>query len=138
MLFSMSGMHPARLREPDDRADPVVDKAVQLGYVDSERVYVVPGLPGHEAANLGRRSVNASARARNLSPAAWVADSGGQPCYRDCPAPDTPHMVCFRLWSKSRGRTHVLRQAGGDPANLKYNPWNKRRRTRYNDAGEPG
>lgn len=130
----MSGrpMQPA-----DTRADPVIADALDTGYLDSDAVYTIPGFPDHATANEGRLSVNRSARRQNLSPGAWVTDQDGQPCYKDCQAPSAPHEVHFRLWSKDRARTHVFRQSGGDPANLKYNPWTSHRTRRFSDDGWP-
>lgn len=134
----MSGRHPAAMGQPDKRADPVIEDAVQQGYVDSERVYVIPGFATHSAANEGRLSVSRSAKRRNLGSPAWVADQDGQPCYKDCADPAAPHKVHFRLWSKDKARAHVFRQSGGDPSNLKYNPWKGNRNRRFSDSGEPG
>jgi hypothetical protein len=134
----VSGRHPKALVQADKRADPVVQDALGKGYLDTDAVYVVPGFATHDAANEGRMSVNRSARRQNLSPGAWVADQDGQPCYKACQDPEAPHSVKFRLWSKDRGRTHVFRESGGDPQNLKWNPWESHRTRRFGDSGEPG
>lgn len=126
------------MQPPDRRADPVVDDAVDKGYVDSEAVYQVPGFATHAAANEGRLSVNRSAHRRNLGSACWVTDEAGEPCYRDCKDPQAPHQLRFRLHSKNRAREHVYRQSGGKPENLKYNPWKKDSARRFDDDGRPG
>ncbi len=123
------------MQPADTRADPVIADALDRGYLDSDAVYTIPGLPTHDAANEGRLAVNRSARRQNLSPGAWVADDTGERCYKDCANPQAPHQVRFRLWSKDKARTHVFRQSGGNPENLKYNPWTSHRTRRYSDQG---
>ena len=138
MLSVMSGRNPKAMVQADTRADPVVQDALDKGYLDSEAVYDIPGFPTHDAANEGRKSVNRSARRQNLSPGSWVADEAGEPCYQNCQDPSAPHSVKFRLWSKDKARSHVFRQSGGNPENLKYNPWTSHRTRRFGDSGEPG
>jgi hypothetical protein len=138
MIPAMSGRHPKAMIQADKRADPVIEDALDKGYLDTDAAYDVPGLASHAIANDARLSVTRAARRANLSPAAWVADEAGNPCYKGCPAPDSPHMVRFKLWSKDKARGHVFQQSGGDPANLRYNPWTAGRNRRYSDSGEPG
>jgi hypothetical protein len=127
------------LPKADTRADPVIQHALDQGYLDSGEPFTVPGMPDHQSANEGRLSVNRAARRRNLSPGAWVADQDGNPCYQDCQNPDAPHLVKFRLWSKNAARTHVFRETGGDPGKLKYNPWTSHKTVRHDDSGQlPG
>jgi hypothetical protein len=125
------------VQQADTRADPVVADALDRGYLDSGAVYAIPGFPSHDTANEGRLSVNRSARRQNLSPGAWVTDNDGEPCYKQCQDPAAPHQVHFRLWSKDQARTHVFRQSGGDPQNLKFNPWTSHRTRRFSDSGAP-
>ena len=125
------------LHQADTRADPVIQDALDRGYLDSDAVYVIPGFPTHDAANEGRLSVNRSARRQNLSPGAWVTDDAGDPCHKACQDPSAAHQVRFRLWSKDKARSHVFRESAGDPANLKYNPWTSHRTRRFSDSGEP-
>lgn len=131
----MTNRRPGTLRPADKSADPVIEDAVNRGYVDSEAVYVIPGFTSHATANNGRLAVNRSGRRLNLSPGAWVSDDAGEKCYKDCQAPDGPHQVRFRLWSKNRAREHVFRESGGDPSKLKYNPWTSHRNRPYDDSG---
>lgn len=133
----MSGRHPARLQKADTRADPVIKDAMDSGYMDSGAVYTIPGFPTHEAANQARLSVNRSARRQNLSTGAWVTGPDQNQCLADCQHPGEPHEVHFRLWSKDAARTHVFKESGGDPANLKWNPWTSHRSPRYSDTGAP-
>lgn len=127
------------MRPADKRGDPYVDDYLARYGLDSEQVYTIRGFPSHEAANEGRLSVQRSARRQNLGPSVWVADEAGERCgprSADCGALDAPHQVRFRLWSKDRAREHVFRESGGDPANLKFNPWAGRGR-RFSDSGQP-
>ncbi len=130
----MPGGHPNARHPADTRADPVIDYAIDRGYLGSGEAFDIP-MPTHDAANQGRLSVNRAARRRNLSPSAWVADAQGEPCYRDCADPTAPHYTRFRLWRKDDARTHVFRTSGGDASKLKYNPWRRKTR-RYTDSGE--
>lgn len=133
----MPGRHPNARHKADTSADPIIALAIERGYLNQDVPFDVP-MPNHEAANKGRLSVNRSARRQNLSPAAWVAGEDGEPCNpakSPCPDPEAPHYVRFRLWAKDAGRVHVFRQSGGDPANLKYNPW-ARKGPRYDDTGQ--
>lgn len=101
----------------------MVEDALDRGHLESGDTYVVPNMASHRIANEARLSVNRAARRRNLSPSAWVTDQDGQSCYKDCQDPDAPHGVRFRLFAKNQARAHIFQQTGGDPANLKYNPW---------------
>jgi hypothetical protein len=125
------------MRKADTSADPVVEDALAKGYLGTGQVYSIPGFTTHDAANNGRLSVSRAVRRRNLSAGIWVADQDGQQCYTACQDPSAPHSVHFRLWSKDEARAHVFQQTGGDPANLKYNPWERGRRQAYDDAGNP-
>lgn len=133
----MSGRRPKALVQADKRADPVVDDALERGFLDSGRVYDIPRLRSHDVANEVRRSVTRSARRRNLSPACWVADEAGNPCWKACQNPGAPHMTRFRLFSKDAARGHILRETGGDPSKLKWNPWDQGKNRRYSDSGQP-
>lgn len=131
----MAGRHPRQLIPADTRADPVIDDALAKGYLESGGVYTIPGFATHAAANAGRISVSRSARRKNISAAAWVTDEAGTQCYKDCIDPQGVHMVQFRLWTKNSARAHIFQQTGGDPANLKYNPWNRHKTRRFDDEG---
>lgn len=135
----MPGGHPNARHPADTRADPLIAHAIAQGYLDTGEPYTVPATwPSHQAANEVRLSLNRSARRQNLSPGAWVTDHDGNQCNplkNPCPAPDGPHLVKIKLWTKNQGRTHVFRQTGGDPARLKYNPW-RRKSPRYDDRGQ--
>lgn len=134
----MPGGHHNARHPADTRADPVIDHALEGGYLGSGEPFDIP-MPDHDSANQGRLSVNRAARRRNLSPGAWVADQHGNPCYKDCADPSAPHYTRFRLWPKNEARTHVFRQTGGDPSKLKYNPWTASKRVKYDDQGQlPG
>lgn len=129
------GRHPASWAQADRRADPVIEDALNKGLLDSGTPYSIAGFESHDAANEGRKAVNRSARRQNISPACWVADSDGGYCYKNCKNADAPHSVHFRLWSKNAARTHVFQESGGDPANLKFNPWAQGRKKKRDDDG---
>jgi hypothetical protein len=131
----MSGHHPKALVQADKSADPLIEHALKTGHLDSDAAYDVPGAPSHAIAYKSMGAIFRAARRQNLSPAAWVADQDGNPCWKNCADPDAPHMVRFKLWSKDKARAHVFRQSGGDPANLRFNPWEAGRNPRYDDSG---
>lgn len=132
------------LVKADTRADPILEDAIGKGYMDTDEVYTVGApLPTHDVANKARVLIGNSARRRNLSAGAWVTDQDGQQCLDGwkgsppCADKNAPHLVKFKLWSKDKGRTHVFRASGGDPSNLKYNPWNRPKTRKYDDQGNP-
>lgn len=119
----MAGRHPRALKQRDERAHPVVQDALDRGYLDSGQDYVIPPLPNHATANRVRISVVRALEHFNLGKAARVVDQDGNPCWHDCADPDALHSVTFRLHSKKGARAHVLQSTGGDPSKLKYNPF---------------
>lgn len=119
----MSGRHPKSMRPRDERAHPVIEDALAQGYLDSSAEYPIDGLATHDAANEARLSINRAGHHLNVSTPSWVVDSAGNPCYKSCTDPQAPHGVRFRVHSKDKARDHVVRQSGGDPGNLKYNPF---------------
>ena len=131
-------------RTADTRGDPVVEEAIERGHVGSDTAYDVPAMPSHQIAREAARLIRNAAKRRNLSCGCWIeAQDHPGPCYDGwkgnppCPAPDGPHTVRFKLWAKTAGRTYIGRTSGGDPANLKYNPWGKAPIQRYDDTGAP-
>ena len=125
------------MRQADHSADPVVEDAITRGYLGTGQVYTIPGFTSHEAANNGRLSVSRAVRRRNLSAGIWVGDQQGRQCYTACEDPAAAHSVHFRLWSKDEARRHIFQQTGGDPANLKYNPWARGATQAFDDSGNP-
>jgi hypothetical protein len=86
-------------------------------------------------ANEVRLSVGRAATHLGVSDACWVVDQAGNPCQRDCQAPGAPHGIRLRLHSKNAAREYVTRQSGGDPANLRYNPFQRGEPRRVDDNG---
>lgn len=132
------------MKARDERGHPVVKHALDQGYLDTGKPYHVPGFASHATANDGRKSLKLAGDHLGVSVAAFVVTSDGQPCWKasqagyvDCPGEDTPHGVTFRLWSKNSARAHVLKQSGGDPANLKYNPFARAESRVVDDSGQP-
>lgn len=123
------------MRPRDERAHPVVQDALDKGHLDTGADYHVPGLPSHEVANQTRISINRALGHFGMSPASRVVDQQGQACFKSCQDPDAPHGVTFRLWSKDGARQHVIHQSGGNPENLKYNPFAKQSGRVVDDAG---
>jgi hypothetical protein len=133
----MAGRHPAAMRQRDESAHPVVEDAIDRGYIDTSRIYPINGFTTHHAANEGRLSINRAGGHLGVSVSSWVTDQAGQRCYEHCQDPQAPHGVYFRVWSKNSARQHVYRQSGGDPANLKYNPFAKKKGPAVDDSGRP-
>lgn len=127
--------HPNKLVKHDDSAHPVVQDAIDKGYMASGANYYVQGLRDHATANQARLSVGRALTFFGLSRTAWVTDADGTPCYKACQDAAAPHGVGFRLISRDAGRRYVAEQSGGDPSKLKYNPYMPRRRPRFNDDG---
>lgn len=136
----MAGTHPNRMQPRDERAHGYIQDAIDKGYLDSGRKYIIMGFPTHDRANEARLSILRGLNHFGLSPAAWVTDSGETQCYRDCKDPNAVHGAGFELHSKNEGRKHVVRETGGDPSKLKWNPHMTRRQGRFSPDGtwQPG
>jgi hypothetical protein len=132
----MSGRYPHASEKRDERAHGVIQDAIDKGYLDTGAKYMIPGLPGHGVANETRLSIGRGLVHFGLCKSAWVADSDGTPCYRDCQDPEAPHQAGFELHSKNKGRRYLVEQTGGNPAKLKYNPFSPGRPGRFNDSGK--
>lgn len=131
----MPGRYPHARGSHDDRAHGVIQDAIDKGYLDSGRKYIVPGLPDHASANEARKSITRGLAHFGLSAAAWVTDEAGDQCGRDCSSPDAPHGAGFELHSKNAARKYIVQQTGGDPAKLKFNPYAPRRQGHFTDDG---
>jgi hypothetical protein len=133
-------VHPNRMQSRDERAHKVIQDAVDKGYLDSGRPYIIPGLASHDIANEVRQSLTRGLHHFGLAPAAWVTDGDGEQCWKSCKDPGAPHGAGFELHSKNAARKHVVRETGGDPAKLKFNPHASRRQGRFDDSGvwQPG
>lgn len=123
------------MRPRDETAHPVVQDAIDKGHLVSGERYHVPGLASHDIANKARLSVGRALEHFGLSRTAWVTDADGEPCYRDCKDPAAPHGVGFHLYTKDGSRAHVVRETGGDPAKLKFNPHMRRQQGRFSANG---
>lgn len=123
---AMGGRHPRAMRPRDERAHPVVNDALDRGYLDTGREYIVPGFPDGAAANEARLSVNRAGRHLGVSVAAWVVHHG-----------DGSAALHFTIWSKNTARAHVAATTGGDPARLRYNPFLKGEGRQVGDDGRP-
>ena len=130
------GRHPAALRPRETRGHAVVRDAIDRGFINSDLPYVIPPAGTHDQANEARRWIKAAGDHLGVSAAAWVTDRDGMQCWKACQNPNAPHGVRFKLWSKDEARKHVVRESGGNPANLKYNPFSRGEPRRVNDAGE--
>lgn len=130
------GRHPAALRPRETRGHAVVSDAIDRGYINSDQVYVIPPAGTHDQANEARRWIKVAGDHLGVSAAAWVTDMDGMQCWKACRDPNAPHGVRFKLWSKDEARKHVVRESGGNPVNLKYNPFSRGDPRRVNDAGE--
>jgi hypothetical protein len=131
----MTGRHPKAMRPRDESAHPVIQDALDKGYLDTGADYHIPGFTSHDAANQGRISVQRGQAHLGFARAARVVDQDGAPCWKDCRDRNAPHGVTFKLWSKDGAREHVFRQSRGDPGNLKYNPWKRAQGALVDDSG---
>lgn len=126
----MAGRHPQGMRERDERAHPVVQDAIDKGFLGTGRPYTVEGFTSRDAANEGRRSINNAARHLGVSCRSREAEDLHE-------LTDGTWQVSFRIWPKNAGRAHIHRQAGGDPANLSYNPFARGQGPYRDDDGNP-
>jgi hypothetical protein len=121
----MAGRNPQAMRQRDESAHQIVLGALDAGLLDSGREDDVPGMAGHAAANNARLAVNRAAGHLGVSVACWVTDSDGNPCYKGCQDASAVHGIRYRIHSKAKARDHIVSNSGGDPANLRFNPFAK-------------
>ena len=114
----MAGRHPQGMRARDESAHPVVQHAIDQGYVGTGRPYVIKGFTSKEAAERGRRSVNNAARHMGVS----CSSRQNQDVHE---AADGTFEVHFRLFTKASARQHITQATGGDPTKLAYNPFRR-------------
>jgi hypothetical protein len=126
----MAGRHPRALRPRDERAHPVVQDAIDKGYVGTGRHYPVDGFASREAANEGRKSINNACRHLGVSCRSREAEDLQE-------LTNGTWRVTFRLWPKNEGRAHIRTVTGGDPANLAYNPFSRAEGPALDDDGRP-
>jgi len=131
----MAGRYPHASNSRDERAHDVIQDAIDKGYLDTGRKYVIPGLASHDIANETRVAITRGLRHFGLAPSAWVTDGDGNQCYKDCADPSAPHGAGFELHSKDAARKYLVRETGGDPAKLKFNPYAPPRQGRFADDG---
>ena len=124
----MAGRHPAGMKPRDESAHPVVKHAIEQGYLDTSKDYVIPGFDTHEAANEARKSVYRACRHLNVSCSSKEAEDIDQ-------LTDSSYRLRFRIFSKEHGRRHMSEVTGGDPANLPYNPFAKGEAPLVDDHG---
>jgi len=126
----MGGRHPAGLRRRDESGHKVVNDAIKGGYVGAGQPYIVPGFASQEAAERGRQAINNAARHLGVSCSA----RRGEDVH---PAAGGTFELHFRLFPKSEGRKHITAAAGGDPANLAYNPFRRGDGPAVDESGAP-
>ncbi len=78
------------MRPRDESAHPVVEDAIDKGYLDTGRIYPIPGFTTHQAANEGRLSINRAGQHLGVSVSGWVTDQAGERCYQGCQDPRPP------------------------------------------------
>jgi len=131
----MAGRYPHAAQKRDERAHGVIQDAIDRGYLDTGQKYVVTGLRDHATANELRISMSRGLRYFNLPPSAWVVDSDGNQCHKDCADPSAPHGAAFELHSKNAAARYIVQATGGDPGKLKYNPYSTGRHGHFSDDG---
>lgn len=124
----MGGRHPGGMRPRDERGHPIVQHAIDLGYLESPDFYVCPGFTSWNAANEGRKAVNNAARHLGVSCSSRTRED-------ILAAADGTFTLRFRVFAKNDGRRHIVQSTGGDAANLAYNPF---ARAQGPKAGEDG
>ena len=129
------GRHPNALLQRETRGHGVVRDAIDRGLIDTGQEYVIPPAGTHEQANAARKWISTGAAHYGVSAAAWVTDQDGIQCWKACRDANAPHGIRFKLWSKDEARKHIVRQSGGNPANLKYNPYRRGERRLIDDQG---
>jgi hypothetical protein len=127
----MPNRNPNRVRARDERGHAVVQHAVDLGYEASGEEYLVSPLPNHNVANESRLVISRALEHFGYPRSARVVDADGNPCFKECKDPQASHGVTFRLFGKDGARTYTFRQARGNPASLKYNPYRRRGNSRF-------
>lgn len=131
----MAGKHPDRMQARDERAHKVIQDAADKGYLDSGKPYIIQGFPTHDAAVEAMYTLQRGLEHFGLAKSAWVTDEAGEQCYQDCKNANAPHGAGFELHSKNAARRHVVKETGGDPSKLKYNPHARRRQGRFDPDG---
>jgi hypothetical protein len=131
----MARRYPHAAQARDERAHGVIQDAIDKGFLDTGKKYYVGNLPGHEVANEARRAITRGLHHFNLAPTAWVTDTAGEPCWKDCKDPDAAHGAGFELHSKNAARKYIVDSTGGDPSKLKYNPFAPPPQPRFSDDG---
>jgi hypothetical protein len=106
------------MRPRDERGHPVVQSAIDQGFVGTGQPFIIRGFPTRQAAEEGRKSVNAAAKHLGVSCSSrqgeHVIDSG-----------NGTFELHFRLFSKNSAREYIARTTGGDPSKLAYNPYQR-------------
>ncbi len=126
--MAMAGRHPAGMRPRDERAHPVVQHAIDQGYVGTDRPYPVRGFPTWQIANEARKSINNAARHLGVACSSRSAD-------HIIAEPDGTFTVHFRLYAKNQARAYIASQTGGDPSKLAYNPFRRASKRVIGDDG---
>jgi hypothetical protein len=126
----MAGRHPRAMRPRDESAHPVVQKAIDEGYVGSGSYVEIDGFASRDAANRGRKAVNNAARHLGVSCSSKEAADLLE-------LTDGTWRLRFRLWAKNQGRQHVHQVSGGDPAKLAYNPFARAEGPAVDENGIP-
>ena len=116
------------MRPRDERGHPVLQDAIDHGYLESPEPYIVPGFSSWEAANEGRKAVNNAARHLGVSCSSRVRED-------ILAAQDGTFTLRFRIFEKNEGRRHVVKTTGGDPHNLAYNPFARHPRPAIDENG---
>lgn len=116
------------MRRQDQRGHPVMQDAIDRGYLDNPEPYIVPGFRSWDAANEGRKAVNNAARHLGVSCSARVRED-------ILAAADGTFTLRFRIFPKNSGRRHVVQTTGGDANNLAYNPFARHQGPIVDDEG---
>lgn len=112
----------------DERAHPVVEDAINKGYLNTGRHYYVDGFDTEDTAQEARRSIYNACRHLNVS----CSSRSGEDVLQ---LTDSSWRVQFRIYSKEHGRAHIAQQTGGDPSKLAWNPFQRGDKPLVDDHG---
>jgi|SRR5579859_3044103 len=131
----MAGKDPHVFTPRDERAHPVMQDAIDKGYVERGTAqgrdsdpYWIPGFPSHKVANEARRSIYCAAKHFGVSCSSRTNEDIIE-------QEDGTFTLRFWIMSRDSAKRRVLETTGGDPSKLAYNPFKRRNQRMIADDG---